>query len=374
MQKRLYEKTRLRDLDLRNRIVIPPMCQYSAEEGAPGDYHLVHYGRLALGGAGLVIVEATAVVAEGRITHGDLGLWNDAQEEGFARVARFIKSTGAAAGVQLAHAGRKASTQKPWDGAAPLSAADAARGEAPWPASAPSAIAMDQGWPTPNALTAEGLAQVKAAFVAAAQRADRAGYDVIEVHCAHGYLLHSFLSPVTNQRDDSYGGDRARRMAFPLEVARALRAAWPQGKPMFVRVSAVDGVEGGQSVEDTIAYAVELKRLGVDVVDCSSGGLVGPATAARIHRDYGFQTPFSERIRREAGIATMAVGLIVDHDQAEQILARGQADFIGVGRAALHDPNWPAHGQDYAQWPQQAGWSLERRQPDLDKLGPWKAA
>ncbi len=378
----LFTPVSLRDVALRNRVVIPPMCQYSAAGGMAGDYHLVHYGRLALGGAGLVILEATAVVPEGRITHGDLGIWSDAHGAALARIAAFLKAHGAAAGVQLAHAGRKASMQRPWEGNGPLSAEEIARGEAPWPIVAPSAVPLDEGWLMPAELSGDDLDALTEAFVAAARRAEAAGFDVIELHAAHGYLLHTFLSPLTNRREDEFGGDRTGRMRFPLRVARALREAWPSGKPLFVRVSAVDGLEGGITLDDTLAFAGELRALGVDVLDCSSGGLAGSATAARIRRDYGFQVGFAEAVKRETGLATMAVGLIVDPRQADAIVAEGRADLVAVGREALADPNWAVRASrvldgtqepGFEAWPQQAGWWLERREKDIARLGPWRA-
>ncbi|MBK3400537.1 MULTISPECIES: NADH:flavin oxidoreductase/NADH oxidase [Methylobacterium] len=378
----LFTPVSLRDVALRNRVVIPPMCQYSAAGGMAGDYHLVHYGRLALGGAGLVILEATAVVPEGRITHGDLGIWSDAHGAALARIAAFLKAQGAAAGVQLAHAGRKASMQRPWEGNGPLSAEEIARGEAPWPIVAPSAVPLDEGWLMPAELSGDDLDALTEAFVAAARRAEAAGFDVIELHAAHGYLLHTFLSPLTNRREDAFGGDRTGRMRFPLRVARALREAWPAGKPLFVRVSAVDGLEGGLTLDDTLAFAGELRALGVDVLDCSSGGLAGSATAARIRRDYGFQVGFAEAVKRETGLSTMAVGLIVDPRQADAIVAEGRADLVAVGREALADPNWAVRASrvldgtqepGFEAWPQQAGWWLERREKDIARLGPWRA-
>ncbi len=383
MTAQLFTPVCLRDVSLRNRVVIPPMCQYSARDGMAGDDHLVHYGRFALGGAGLVILEATAVVPEGRITHGDLGIWSDTHGAALARVAGFLKAQGSAAGLQLAHAGRKASMQRPWEGNGPLSGEEIARGETPWPIVAPSPIPLDQGWLMPAELSPADLDALTNAFVAAARRADAAGFDVIELHAAHGYLLHSFLSPLTNRREDAFGGDRTGRMRFPLSVARALRAAWPATRPLFVRVSAVDGLDGGLTLDDTLAFAGELRALGVDVLDCSSGGLAGSATAARIRRDYGFQVGFAEAVKRETGVATMAVGLIVDPRQAEAIVAEGRADLVAVGREALADPNWALRarraldGADepgFEAWPQQAGWWLERRERDIARLGPWRPA
>jgi 2,4-dienoyl-CoA reductase-like NADH-dependent reductase (Old Yellow Enzyme family) len=381
MTSRLFERVRLRGLELGNRIVISPMCQYSAKDGFTTDYHLVHYGRFALGGAGLVIIEASAVAPEGRITHGDVGLWSDDHIEGLARIAAFMKAHGAAAGVQIAHAGRKASTQRPWFGNGPLDE-DFARGDRPWDVVAPSAVAMSEGWLMPKALSRQEIAQLIADFVMAARRADRAGFDMIELHAAHGYLLHSFLSPLSNQRDDEYGGDRARRMRLPLEIATAIREAFPADKPISVRVSSVDGLDGGLTLDDTVAFAMALKERGIDVIDCSSGGLGGSATNARITRDYGFQVGFAEHVKREAGIPTMAVGLVVDPRQAEAIVAEGRADLVAIGREALADPNWPLHAEaalgaaeaarPFESWPLQSGWWLERRARELARLGPWQ--
>ncbi|MBX3619579.1 MAG: NADH:flavin oxidoreductase/NADH oxidase [Rhizobacter sp.] len=379
---RLQQPLALRGLTLRNRIVIAPMCTYSASDGMASDFHLVHLGRYALGGAGLVIAEATAVQPQGRITHGDLGLWQDGQVEPLARIAAFLKQHGAAAGIQLAHAGRKASMQRPWHGNGPMDAHDSARGEHPWAVVAPSAMAVEPGWLLPREMTLDDIAVLKRDFRLAAERALRAGFEVLELHCAHGYLMHSFLSPITNQRHDAYGGDRAGRMRLPLEVAGLLREVWPQVLPVFVRVSSVDAVEHGWSLDDTVAFARELKALGIDVVDCSSGGITTSPTAAAVPRGYGFQLPYAQAVREGAGIATMAVGLIVDAHQAERVLADGQADLVAIARQALEDPNWPvkalstlqaeqpAHDR-YGHWPDPYGWWLARRAKLIDRLGPW---
>lgn len=382
MTAKLFEPLALRGLTLKNRVVISPMCQYSAERGRTTDWHLVHLGRFAIGGAGLVIVEATAVTEDGRITHGDVGLWSDEQIDGLARIAAFMKAHGAAAGVQLAHAGRKGSSQRPWHGNGPVDGSDLARGEKPWRTVAPSPLPVSEGWHVPHELSKTEIAGITAAFAAAARRAVRAGFDVTEIHAAHGYLLHAFLSPWSNKRDDEYGGDRAGRMRLPLEVARAVRKEWPSDRPLFVRVSATDYIEGGLTVDDTVAFAHELKALGVDVIDASSAGITGTATNARIPRFYGHQVGFADRIRREAGIATMAVGLIVAAKQAEAIVRDGHADLVAIAREALYDPNWALHAQaelegalgtrSFASWPDQSGWWLERREPLLKQLGPWR--
>ena len=378
----LFRPLSLRGVPLRNRIVISPMCQYSAVDGLASDWHLVHLGRFALGGAGAVFVEATAVHRDGRITHGDLGLWSDSQIPPLRRIARFLAEHGAVPAIQLAHAGRKASMQRPWHGNGPIGDTDRARGEDAWPVVAPSALPMDEGWLVPHELSPAEMAALREAWRQAAVRALESGFEIVELHAAHGYLLHEFLSPLSNRRGDAYGGDRAGRMRFPLEVAETLRAVWPQDRPVFVRVSAVDGIEGGWTLGDTVEFARELKARGVDLVDGSSGGLAGSATAARVPRGPGFQVPFAERIRREAELMTMAVGLIVEPQQAENILKTGQADLVAIGREALFDPNWPAHAElalgasrdPFASWPVQHGWWLERRERALWALRDKAAA
>jgi 2,4-dienoyl-CoA reductase-like NADH-dependent reductase (Old Yellow Enzyme family) len=279
--------------------------------------------------------------------------------------------------IQLAHAGRKASSQRPWHGMGALTAADAqARGEQPWPTVAPVAEPMDAGWHVPAALSVDDIRALIAAWRDAARRARDAGFDIVEVHCAHGYLNHQFLSPLINKRNDAWGGDRAGRMRFPLAVAEAVRAEWPQEKPVFARISSVDGIDGGWDLDDSVAFAQELKARGIDAVDCSSGGVVGSATARAVPRGLGFQVPFAEKIREEAEIATIAVGLILSGPQAEQILQNGQADLIAVAREALVDPYWPRHaarelGADagaFADWPQQYGWWLDKREATLRRM------
>jgi 2,4-dienoyl-CoA reductase-like NADH-dependent reductase (Old Yellow Enzyme family) len=375
MTARLFTPLTLRGLTLRNRVVISPMCQYSATDGMANDWHLVHLGRFAIGGAGLVIAEATAVQPRGRITHGDLGLWSDEHIAPLARVAAFLKAHGAAAGIQLGHAGRKASTQRPWFGNGPVGPEDLARGDAPWPVVSASATPLAEGWLVPEALDEAGMAALTADFAAAARRADAAGFDVIDLHAAHGYLLHQFLSPIANRRNDAWGGSLEGRMRFPLEVARALREAWPAEKPLFVRISCTDHVEGGLTLADTAIFARELAAIGVDLIDCSSGGVAGSATNQP--RGWGFQVPYAAEIRAAAAIPTMAVGLIVDAHQAEAVLADGAADLVAIAREALADPNWALHAEaalqpesGFADWPVQAGWWLERRASLIGKLGP----
>ena len=375
----LFEKISLREVQARNRIVVSPMCQYSAEDGHVTDWHLVHLGKFAQGGAGIVFTEATAVEARGRITHGDTGIWDDSHIPGLKRISSFVKSQGAIPGIQLGHAGRKSSMARPWFGNGPLTGEDLARGDKPWQTVAPSDNPIDASWQQPIGLDQNGLHEVKESFVKAVKRASAAGFEIIELHAAHGYLLHTFLSPLSNERQDSYGGSLENRMRYPLEVAKAVREAWPQDKPLFVRTSSIDDVEGGWSIEDTVAFARELKKIGVDAVDCSSGGVLGSATAATktlIARVPGFQIPFAERIRKETGIKTMAVGLILSAKMAEETLQSGRADLIAIGREALFDPNWPVHAAlelgvdpDFAQWPQQYGWWLTRRESILKKAG-----
>lgn len=374
----LFTPIELRSVRVPNRVVISPMCQYSATDGMANDWHFAHLAKFAIGRAGLVMTEASAVEVAGRITHGDLGIWRDEHIAPLARIAAFVKSQGSVAGIQLAHAGRKASMQRPWFGNGPLDAADEARGDRAWEIVAPGDNALGPGWLQPHALTKRELEHVTQSFVDAAHRADRAGFDVAEIHGAHGYLLQSFLSPLTNPRTDEYGGNRENRMRFPLEVVSAVRAAWPAEKPLFVRISAIDDIEGGWSIDDSVALATELKTLGVDVVDCSSGGALGSATAASkplTPRVPGFQLPFAQEIRARAGIATMGVGLILDSRQAEAALQAGQVDLIAIGREALYDPNWVLHAAreldadaQFEMWPEQYGWWLTRRQPLLDRI------
>jgi len=370
----LFQPLTVRDRTLPNRLVVAPMCQYSVIDGLVGDYHLVHLGRFALGGFGLVIVEATAVTADGRISHGDVGLWSAAHVPGLARIADFLHAQGALAGVQLAHAGAKASSRRPWEGGGPVTAENANPGEEPWPTVSASAVPAFPDGPEPHALTVAELGEVREAFAAATRRAVEAGFDVVEIHAAHGYLLHQFLSPMSNHRDDEYGGSLERRMRFPLEVVEAVRAEWPSDRPLFVRVSAVDGSREGMTIEDTVALCRELKARGVDVVDVSGGGIGG---GWEHPIGYGYQVPYAARIRAEAGIATMAVGLLVDAAQAEAVVADGAADLVALAREAQDDPNFAVHalrsltGGSYDAYPVQAGPRLAGRARLLDRLGPW---
>ncbi|HNC24394.1 MAG TPA: NADH:flavin oxidoreductase/NADH oxidase [Opitutaceae bacterium] len=332
----LFAPLTIKSITLRNRIGVSPMCQYSSEDGFPTDWHLVHLGARAVGGAGLIIAEATAVAPEGRITPGDAGLWSDGQAEAYGRITRFLKEHGAVAGIQLAHAGRKASAAQPWKGGAHL--ADDAGG---WPTVAPSAIPFggDLG-KMPRALTVAEIRRIQGDFVAAARRSLAAGYEWLELHSAHGYLSHEFLSPLSNQRTDEYGGSFENRIRFLLETTRAVRAVWPDRLPLTVRISATDWVEGAWDLEQSVELARRLKAEGVDLVDCSSGGNIG---TAKIPVGPGYQVPLAERIRRDAGIATAAVGLITEPAQADEIIRSGRADLVLLARASLRDAYWPAH-------------------------------
>jgi 2,4-dienoyl-CoA reductase-like NADH-dependent reductase (Old Yellow Enzyme family) len=335
MSSQLFTPFPLGALRLANRIVVSPMCQYSAEDGSATDWHMLHLGHLAVSGAGLLMIEATAVEAAGRISPGDLGLYSDDNAAALSRVLRACRRYGKAAiGIQLAHAGRKGSAHVPWAGGGSLAAAEGA-----WPTFAPSALPHGEGWQVPLALDRAGMARIAAAHATAARRALALGIDLVELHSAHGYLLHEFLSPLANRRSDAYGGSRENRMRFPLEVAAALREVWPRDRPLGARLSATDWVDGGFSPDDAVAYAAALKSIGFDYVCVSSGGFAG----GRPPGEAGYNLPFAQRIRSETGIATRVVGLIVEPHQAEAIIASGQADLVALARAFLDDPRWAWH-------------------------------
>lgn len=360
----LFTPMTLRGITLPNRAVLSPMVQYRAKDGIPSDFHQVHLGQFALGRFGVVMTEATAVEARGRITLGCPGIWNDEQVAAWQPITRFIRSQGSVPGIQLAHGGRKSATHRAQENNTPYGPADA------WPVVGPTAEPFALGQHVPLALDRMQIEQIVRAFAEAARRSDAAGFDIAEIHGAHGYLIASFLSPISNTRDDEYGGDRQGRMRFALEVTRAVRAAWPAHKPLFFRVSALDGGDGW-NLDDTVALALELKALGVDIVDCSSGGLTGSSTAAAIKRYPGFQVPYAEAVRK-AGMASMAVGLILDGPQAEAILREGKADLIAIGRQALYDPHWPLHAAQalgcdpsFDLWPDEYGWWLNKRAQSL---------
>jgi 2,4-dienoyl-CoA reductase-like NADH-dependent reductase (Old Yellow Enzyme family) len=347
MESRLFSPFRLRELTFRNRIFVSPMCQYSSEDGMPTDWHLVHLGSRAVGGAGMVMVEATAVSPEGRISPKDSGIWSDAHASAFKLIAAFIKANGAVPAIQLAHAGRKASTDVPWQGGNGLGP-----DQGGWQPLAPSAIPFSEKYIMPREMTERDIEQFVSDMAAAASRALKAGFETIEIHNAHGYLLHEFLSPLSNHRTDQYGGSLENRMRLPLRIAKTARELWPSHLPVFVRISASDWVEGGWDLPQSIELCKRYKAIGIDLIDCSSGGL---SPKARIPVGPGYQVPFAEAIRREAGIPTGAVGMITEPQEAEQIIAEGKADVILLARAMLRNPYWPLHaakmlGAD-VKWP-----------------------
>lgn len=369
----LFSTLTLRELTLKNRLTVSPMCQYSARHGVANDWHFAHLSRFALGGFGTVMVEATGVLPEGRITYGCTGLWDDAQIAPLARIADFIHTQGAAAAIQLGHAGRKASTPLWWRGAFNETADE--RREAAfehWQPVAPSAVAhsADPDYQTPRAIEIGEMPALVRAFADAARRADRAGFDIVEIHGAHGYLINQFLSPLGNRRTDAYGGSFDNRTRLPLEIVQAMRAAWPAHKPLFMRMSVSDLVPGGWTVEDSMVFAGTLRQMGVDLIDCSSGGFDG----ARFEIGPCFQAPLA-RALRQTGMPTMAVGLITTPAEAEALVADGSADLIALGRAALDDPNWPHHaraalegGDSYAHWPRQTGFAVRNKDRALGRI------
>lgn len=330
----LFDPLTIRDIAFSNRVFVSPMCEYSSTNGLANDWHFVHLGSRAVGGAALVLTEASAVLPEGRISPQDLGIWSDGHIEPLSRITRFIGEQGSIAGMQLAHAGRKASTYRPWDGNGTIP--ESAGG---WKkVVAPSAVAFADHYPMPEALTADGIREIVAAFAAGAVRALAAGFRVVEIHAAHGYLVHEFLSPLSNQRTDSYGGSFENRTRLLREIVAAVRKSWPERLPLFVRISSTDWIEGGWDIEQSVELARQLKPLGVDLIDCSSGGNVAQA---KIPLGPGYQTRFAERVRREAGILSGAVGMITSPTQAEHIIGTGQADAVIIAREFLRDPYWP---------------------------------
>jgi 2,4-dienoyl-CoA reductase-like NADH-dependent reductase (Old Yellow Enzyme family) len=373
----LFSPFRLRDVSFRNRIAVSPMSQYRAIDGRANNWHMVHLGRFALGGAGLVFAEATAVTKDGRRTQGDLGLWDDRQVDALAPIAAFLEAEGAVAGVQLAHAGRKASERRPWHGETPIDEDDwQLRQEAAWPAMAPSPIPYAEGWPDPVEMAEADIQDVITAFGNAARRASGAGFRMIEVYAAHGFLIHQFLSPIANHRTDHWGGSPENRRRFAVEVARAIRTAWPEKYPLSFRLSATDWLDGGWELEDTIDLAKALKAEGVDMIDCSSGGIGGKDRPRRMEVKQGFQVPFAAEVRAQSDLATMAVGFLWDAAHCERIVADGQADMVALARELLDDPNWPFHAAaqlgadtDHAMWPVESGWWLMKRDRLLKKLG-----
>ena len=365
----LFTPITLRGVTARNRIVVSPMSQYLAKDGAPTDWHLVHLGKFAMGGAGIVFVEETSIEEVARKTYSCPGIYNDDQVRAWRRITDFLRAQGALTAIQLGHAGRKVATKAPWDGFAPLTEADAKNGKAPWRGYAPSPVPVKPGGPVPIEMDHSDIKRVIQAHVDASKRSLDAGFDIVEIHGAHGYIIQQFLSPITNLRKDGYGGDIQGRMRFCLEIVEAVRDAWPKSQPLFFRASCVDGKGGAWDLEDTVVLARELKARGVDIVDCSSGGIEGPLTLAVVPRVPGYHVPFAERIRRDAGIATMAVGLITQAAQAEAYLAEGRCDLIALARELMWNPNWPAHAAQelgvadpLALLPETYAWWLRRRE------------
>jgi 2,4-dienoyl-CoA reductase-like NADH-dependent reductase (Old Yellow Enzyme family) len=348
----------IRGVTMRNRIAMSPMCQYCSRDGLADDWHLVHLGSRAVGGAALIVVEATAVVSEGRISPGDMGIWGEQHVEPLARIARFVKSQGAVAGIQLAHAGRKASCDLPWKGGASLKTPESGG----WTVVGPSPIPFQEGDPVPVALDEAGIDGVVEAFEAATRRALEAGFQVIEIHAAHGYLLHEFLSPLSNHRTDQYGGSLENRMRLLLRVAERLRRLVPDEMPLFTRISATDWAEGGWDLDQSVVLAGRLKELGIDLIDVSSGGMV---PRARIPVGKGYQVPLARRIRDEADVKTGAVGLITDSPHANEIITGGDADLVFLGRELLREPYWALKAQhdlgEDPTWPIQYGYAVTRR-------------
>ena len=365
----LFTPIRLAGLTARNRIVVSPMCQYSSAEGGPNDWHLVHLGKFALGGAVIIFCEETAVEQRARKTYGCAGIYSDAHVPMYRRITDFIRKHKSIPAMQIGHSGRKASCGPPWTNFKPLTDTDAQSGLAPWRSVSPSAVPHRDDAPMPHALSLSEIGEVIGTWREAAQRTLDAGFEIIEIHGAHGYLIHQFLSPLANQRNDAYGGDLQSRMRFALELPEAVRAVWPKEKPLWFRVSAVDGDGGAWSLDDTVTLARELKACGVDVISCSSGGINGPLNMAIVPRTPGYQVPYAERIRHDSGIMTCAVGLITEPEHAEDILQRGQADLIAMAREFMYNPNWPVHAAkqlgvaDHLDLlPDEYAWWLKRRE------------
>ncbi len=358
MSSKLFESYKLRNVEFRNRIWVSPMCQYSSVDGMPTDWHLVHLGSRAVGGAGLVIMEATAVSPEGRISPSDAGIWSDAHSDAYKKITKFIKENGAVAGIQLAHAGRKASTGEPWNGGVKVDENDGG-----WETVAPSAIAFNENYPMPREMTLADIEQATNDFVAAAKRAVEAGFEVIEIHAAHGYLFHEFLSPLSNKRSDNYGGSLENRMRFLLETARKVREVLPENLPVFVRISATDWTENGWDLAQSVELCKELKNIGIDLIDVSTGGNVADA---KIPVAPNYQVSFAAEIRKQVSIATGAVGMITNAKQAEEILQNGEADAVLIAREFLRDPYFPFTaakelGENLEYVPKQYGRAIDLR-------------
>ena len=368
----LFSSFKIKSKSFRNRIVLSPMCQYKAKDGVISDWHFQHYSRFAFSGLGAAFVEATGVSPEGRIGHGCTGIWSDSHVEGLSKVAKIFNEYNCLSGIQLAHAGRKASYLRPWDGASPITENDKA--EPAWQTIGPSAIPINNSSPVPKEMTVEDINKVREDFKKAAQRADKAGFDIIEIHGAHGYLLHSFFSPLSNQRNDQYGGSFENRIRFALEIIADVKSVWPDNKPLFYRLSSIDAPGQGANLEDNIMLAKSLKSVGVDVIDCSSGGITGSPVLTKSKIIPGFQVPYSEKIKKDAEISSMAVGAIISADQANEIISNKRADLVAMGRELLADTQWVykaatyfnlENAKDYL--PDSYSFYLSRRDEYLDR-------
>ena len=368
----LFSSFKIKSKSFRNRIVLSPMCQYKAKDGVISDWHFQHYSRFAFSGLGAAFVEATGVSPEGRIGHGCTGIWSDNHVEGLSKVAKIFNEYNCLSGIQLAHAGRKASYLRPWDGASPITEND--KVEPAWQTIGPSAIPINNSSPVPKEMTVEDINKVREDFKKAAQRADKAGFDIIEIHGAHGYLLHSFFSPLSNQRNDQYGGSFENRIRFALEIIDDIKSVWPDNKPLFYRLSSIDAPGQGANLEDNIMLAKSLKSVGVDVVDCSSGGITGSPVLTKSKIIPGFQVPYSEKIKKDAEISSMAVGAIISADQANEIISNKRADLVAMGRELLADTQWVykaatyfnlENAKDYL--PDSYSFYLSRRDEYLDR-------
>ena len=368
----LFSSFKIKSKSFRNRIVLSPMCQYKAKDGVISDWHFQHYSRFAFSGLGAAFVEATGVSPEGRIGHGCTGIWSDSHVEGLSKVAKIFNEYNCLSGIQLAHAGRKASYLRPWDGASPITEND--KVEPAWQTIGPSAIPINNSSPVPKEMTVEDINKVREDFKKAAQRADKAGFDIIEIHGAHGYLLHSFFSPLSNQRNDQYGGSFENRIRFALEIIADIKSVWPDNKPLFYRLSSIDAPGQGANLEDNIMLAKSLKSVGVDVIDCSSGGITGSPVLTKSKIIPGFQVPYSEKIKKDAEISSMAVGAIISADQANEIISNKRADLVAMGRELLADTQWVykaatyfnlENAKDYL--PDSYSFYLSRRDEYLDR-------
>ena len=368
----LFSSFKIKSKSFRNRIVLSPMCQYKAKDGVMSDWHFQHYSRFAFSGLGAAFVEATGVSPEGRIGHGCTGIWSDSHVEGLSKVAKIFNEYNCLSGIQLAHAGRKASYLRPWDGASPITEND--KVEPAWQTIGPSAIPINNSSPVPKEMTVEDINKVREDFKKAAQRADKAGFDIIEIHGAHGYLLHSFFSPLSNQRNDQYGGSFENRIRFALEIIADIKSVWPDNKPLFYRLSSIDAPGQGANLEDNIMLAKSLKSVGVDVIDCSSGGITGSPVLTKSKIIPGFQVPYSEKIKKDAEISSMAVGAIISADQANEIISNKRADLVAMGRELLADTQWVykaatyfnlENAKDYL--PDSYSFYLSRRDEYLDR-------